>query len=146
MATCSIGKIISLPDTNFSDYFWLVVWNVERIEKYYASIMSFQGSSSSKIFLSSSNVLTKLSSTWFIRLMIELAWGFPYVSGLEIILYSYSMKVFFNSWPKNSYPRQYVISVGRGYLASHVFPTNLVIAIVLLSALIWTIQWRGGCW
>ena len=39
-----------------------------------------------------------------------------------------------NSSPKNSDPWSYMISIGLGYLVKHVFSTNIVIDIAILSS------------
>ena len=59
--------------------------------------------------------------------------GFTKVLGLTIIPYSISIRYFLNSWPINYFPWSYVISIGLGYLDSHVVSTKLSIDIALLS-------------
>ena len=60
--------------------------------------------------------------------------GFPNVLGLAVIPYSYSIRDFLNLGPINSDPWSYLISIGLGYLDSHVVSTKFVIDIALLSS------------
>ena len=54
------------------------------------------------------------------------------VLGLKVILYSISVRYFLNSWPVNYLSWSYMISIGIGYLDSHVISTKWVISIAVL--------------
>ena len=58
--------------------------------------------------------------------------GFPRVLGLEVTSYYISIRDFLNSLPINSDPWSYVISIGIGYLDSHIVSTKFAIDIPLL--------------
>ena len=70
--------------------------------------------------------------TWLICYNIALDMEFPKVLGLAFILYSVSIKDFMNSWPMNSDPWLYMISIGLGYLDSYIFSTKFAIDIDIL--------------
>ena len=78
-------------------------------------------------------VLTRFPVTWWIRSNITSEVGFPEVLGLTIILYYISIRGFMNSWPINSDPWSYVISIGLGYLDTRVVSSKFMIDIALLS-------------
>ena len=63
-------------------------------------------------------VRTRFTRNWQIRSNATLDMGFPKDLGLELILYSYSIRDFIKSWPINSDPWSYVISICLGYLES----------------------------
>ena len=71
--------------------------------------------------------------TWRIRSNITLGVGFTEVLGLETILYYFSIGYLLNSLPINSATWSYMISIGLGYLDSHIFSTKFAIDIALLS-------------
>ena len=88
---------------------------------------------------------TRFPRTWRILSNTSLDMGFPEVLGLEVILYSISIRIFLNSLPINSFPWSYVISVGIGYLDSHLVSTKFVIDIALYFhiALFQTVMVQG---
>ena len=77
---------------------------------------------------------TRFPRTWLIRSNTVLDMGFSEVLDLAVIPYSVLIRHFLNSRPINSYPWSYMISIGLGYLDSHVVSTKFVIYIALLSS------------
>ena len=71
--------------------------------------------------------------TWWILYNVEFSCGFAVVSHLALISYSFLIGSFLNTWHKNSFPRLYVIIVGRGYLHNHVCYTMFDIVEACLS-------------
>ena len=60
--------------------------------------------------------------------------GFSEVIGLTVIPYYISIRDFLNLWLINSFPWSYLISIGIGYLDSHVVSTKFAIDIAHLSS------------
>ena len=79
-------------------------------------------------------VHTSFPRTWLISSNIALEMGFPKSLGLEVILYSYSIRDFPNSRPINYSPWSNLMYIGLGYLDSHKVSTKLAIVIALLSS------------
>ena len=77
---------------------------------------------------------TRFPRTWWICSNIAFGMRFPEVLGLTVIPYSSWIRVFLNSLPINYFPWSYVISIGLGYLYSHVDSSKFSIVIALLSS------------
>ena len=77
---------------------------------------------------------TRFPRTWWLHPNSTLDIGFPEVLGLAVITYYVSIRDFMNSWPTNSFTWSYVISIGLGYLDSHVVSIKFTIYITLLSS------------
>ena len=76
-------------------------------------------------------VLTRFPRTWLTRYNIVLDMGSPKVIDLETIPYYVSVRDVLNLQPIDSDPWSYVISIGIGYLYSHVVSTKFAIVIAL---------------
>ena len=70
--------------------------------------------------------------TWLVLSNIECACGFAVVAHLALIPYYFLNRSFLNALPRNSFPRSYIIIVGRGYLHNHVFSTSFFIVAAYL--------------
>ena len=81
-------------------------------------------------------VRTRFPRIWLIRSNISLHMGFPKVIGLATIPYSILISYFLNSWPINSDPWSYIISIGLGYLDSHLVSTKSEIGIALFFCIV----------
>ena len=79
------------------------------------------------------NVHTRFSTTSQIRSIIEFACRFSVVAHLDFITYQFLLNCFVNAWPRNSFPRSYIIIVGLRYLHNHVCCTRFAIIAACLS-------------
>ena len=132
-ATWFIGKIMSRPKISWPGLFSLVLWYVDCTAKAAASRIPINGSASSTYASCRLNVRTRFLSTLFILYIIAFACGFLEGSGLVLKPYSFSIRIFLNSRPRNYPHRSYVISTGHVYLNSYIVSTKLTIVINFLS-------------
>ena len=127
-----IGRIMSRPKTSWPEILPLDVWYVERTAKASAARIPDHGWGSSTYVFCRLYVRTRFPSTWCIISAIAFACRVPGDTGLVLIPYSFSIKLFFNSWPRNYPTRSYVISTGHGYRTSHVVSTKFAIVITFM--------------
>ena len=72
---------------------------------------------------------TRFPRTWWISSNTVLDMGFPEVLGLAVISHYSSIRDFLKPWPINSVPWSYLVSIGLGYLDSHVVSNKFAIYI-----------------
>ena len=132
-ATLLMGGIMSLPNTNCPRIFNFIMWYVDCTAKSAAARIPINGSASSTYVSCGFYVCTRFPNTWCILSMVAFSFGLPGEAGLVLIPYSFSIKLFLNSWLRNSLPRSYVISTGRGYRTSHVVYIKFSVVIAFLS-------------
>ena len=134
-----IWRIESWLKTSWPGLLPLFLWHVEHTETDAATRIPIHWSASYTYVSYRFYFLTRFPSTWCIISMISLSCGFPGESGLVLIIYSYYIKIFLNSWPRNYPPRSYVIYTGHRYRTSHIVSTKFAIVISFLS-LYWVIS------
>ena len=98
-----IGRIMSRPKNNWPGFFSLVRWYIDRTVKASVLRIPIQGSESSKYVSCRLYVHKMFPNTWCIISMVAFACEFPGESGLVLIPYYCSIKLFLNLWPRN-YP------------------------------------------
>ena len=128
-----MGSIMYQPNIIWPGILSFVLWYVDRTKKADASRIPIHGSASYIYVSCRLYVRTRFSSTWFIFSMIAFACGFRGEAVLVLILYSFSIRLFLNSLPRNSPPWSYVISTCYGYRTSHIVSNKFAIVIALLS-------------
>ena len=101
-ATWFMGSIRYWLKTSCTRLLLFVLWYVDRTTKAPTARITIHGSETS----------TYISCIWYER--------------------TFYIKLFLNSWPKNSPPWSYVISTGHGYRTRHVVSTKFTIVINLL--------------
>ena len=131
--TWVMGRIMSQPKTSWPGILPLVVWYVERTAKADAPRITIHGSASYIYVSCRLYVRTILPSTWCILSTIVFACRLPGDEGLLLIPYSFSIKLFLNSWPRNSPHWSYVISNCHDYWTSRVVSTKFAIVVNFLS-------------
>ena len=115
-----IGRIMSRPNNNWPGLFCLVRWHLSCTANSAAVRITIQGSESSIYVSCRLKERIRFPNHWWVLSIITFACGFLEESGLVPIPYSCSIKLFLNSWPRNSPPRSYMISTGQVYCTSHV--------------------------
>ena len=128
-----VGGIMSLPKNNWPGIFYLFRLYVYITSKSAAAGIPINGSESSTYVSCIFYVRTRFPNNLCILSMAVFSCGFPGGSGLVLIMYSFSVKLFINLWPRNYPPRSYVIYTGHGYRTRHVVSTKFAIVIAFLS-------------
>ena len=128
-ATWFIGSIMSRPKTSWTGLFSLVLWYVYCTAKAAAANIPIHGSASSTYI----SCRLYVRCNWCILSMTAFDCGLPEEAGLVLIPYSFYIKLFLNSWPRNSHPQSYMIYTGHVYQTSHIVSTMFAIVIDFLS-------------
>ena len=100
---CFIGIIMSRPNTNLPGISPLVCWYVERTTKSSSARIPSHGSASSTYVSLRLYMHTRFPTTWCFLSVVLFSCGLPEEAYLVLIPYSFSIKLFLNSWWGN-YP------------------------------------------
>ena len=111
----------------------LVLCYVDHTKNSAASMIPIHGSASSTYVYFRLYVCTRLTINLCIISMMAFTYGLTGRYGLVLIPYSFSIRIFLNSRPRNYPHRSYVISTGHVYLTSYIVSTKLTIVINFLS-------------
>ena len=144
-ATWVMGRIVYQPKTSCPRLFPLVVWYVERTVKAAAARIPIHGSAPSAYFSCRWYVRTIFPINWCILSTVVFACGLPGDAGLVLLPYLFSIKIFFNLWPRNYPLWSYVISTSHGYQTSHVVSANLRLSSLSCRGIasLQTTWWQG---
>ena len=112
-----IGRIIAWPNISCPALLPLFRWYVERTEKGVADSIPIHGSESYTYVSCTLYVCARFSGTWCIISMVALTCGLPEETGLLLIHYYFSIKLFLNLRPRNYPPLDQPCSLYqvRGY-------------------------------